>query len=337
MTTIGLSSTAAAMAARSRTIFISWERHRRTRELCRTFGVELVELTSGAPRIVRYPVLLARTAVRLAQARPDVVFIQCPSVLLGVWAGLLKYVFGYALVADLHNEAVEPFNYSFRAYRWLLGWIARRADLSLVTNGPLKTVIDQRGGSAFVLPDKVPSLEAADPGDEAVDVTATAHVVFVCSYAPDEPYLEVFEAARLLGPGVIVHVTGNPPAFSPDINLPANLRLTGYLPGRQYEDLLRSAGAIVDLTRMENCLVCGAYEAVAVERPLVTSDTRALRAYFSRGTVYAAHTAESLAGAITEALREQTRLAAEMRILKMELREEWERQGEALLRRLDLV
>jgi glycosyltransferase involved in cell wall biosynthesis len=262
-----------------------------------------------------------------------VVFIQCPSVLLGVWAVLLKAVFRFTLVADLHNEAVEPYNYSFAAYRRALAWIGRSADVCIVTNEALKQIVEQGGGHAFVLPDKVPDLHPASSGVAA----GAPKVVFVCSYAPDEPYLELIEAAGLLDPAVTVYVTGDHRRLPPALEVPANVRLTGYLSEQDYEDLLRGADIVVDLTRMENCLVCGAYEAVAVERPLVTSDTRALRAYFNRGTVYTAHTAQSLATAIRYALRERFRLAAEMKVLKMELAREWARQGDGLRRLVGLT
>ena len=126
-----------------RAVWITWQRHRRTRELCSAFGLELIELTYKGHGLVRYPVLAARTALFLLRRRPDVVFIQCPSVLLGVWAVLLKVVFRFVLVADLHNEAVEPYNYSFAAYRKALAWIGRAADVCLVTYDALMRIVDQ--------------------------------------------------------------------------------------------------------------------------------------------------------------------------------------------------
>jgi spore maturation protein CgeB len=89
---------------------------------------------------------------------------------------------------------------------------------------------------------------------------------------------------------------------------------------------------IVDLTAIEDCLVCGAYEAVALGRPLVTSDTAALRAYFRQGTVYSRHDSVSLAAAITYALAHRERLAAEMRELKPDLIASWTTQRDALRR-----
>ena len=91
---------------------------------------------------------------------------------------------------------------------------------------------------------------------------------------------------------------------------------------------------IVDLTAIEDCLVCGAYEAVALGRPLVTSDTAALRQYFRRGTVYSRHDHASLAAAITYDLTHRERLAGEMQSLKPDLIAEWTEQREALHGRL---
>jgi hypothetical protein len=314
-------------------LFITWERHRRTRELARTFNADLLEVRAAGGRLARYARLLGRTTWALAARRPRVLFVQCPSILLGVWCALLKPVFRYTLIADLHNEAVEPFIYSFGLYRALLWFIRRRADVSLVTNEALEAIVNRSGGRGFVLPDKIPDLQA---GGAAWHDGASAHVVFICTYAPDEPVREVIEAARLLGPAVAVHITGNPALLGGRLDLPAHVSLTGFLDDEAYEALLRRADVLIDLTRMDNCLVCGGYEAVALHKPLVTSDTRALRRYFRKGTVYTRHDPQSLAEAIARAVAGRDRLAAEMKDLKRELRDYWMGRGEALGRLLQL-
>jgi len=62
----------------------------------------------------------------------------------------------------------------------------------------------------------------------------------------------------------------------------------------------------------------GAYEAVAVERPLVTSDWGILRETFSRGTVHVRNDAGAIAAGIRRALAERDPLVAEMRVLRRE-------------------
>jgi glycosyltransferase involved in cell wall biosynthesis len=315
------------------TIWISWERHRRTRELARELGATLFELTAPGSGLARYARLMVHTARILARERPDLLVIQCPSIILAVWTIVLKPLGRYRLVADLHNEAVEPFNYSFRMYGLILRWIQRVSDVSLVTNTALQSVVTSAGGRALVLPDKVPAVAQGLRSSGRSE----ALVVFICTYAADEPYLDVIEAARLIDPAIRLHVTGNAGARAGDLPpLPPNVTLTGFLQEDAYLALLRDADVLIDLTRMENCLVCGAYEAVALGKPLVTSDTTALRAYFRRGAIYARHDPKSLADAVGEALRQKDTLSAEMTTLRRELDDDWTAKHDDVRRVLEL-
>jgi len=312
-------------------LWITWEHHRRTIELCRALSIELCELMSHRSRTIRYVVLLARTVRCLVRRRPALVVVQCPSVVLGVMVAMLKPFLRFTLVADLHNEAVKPYSISSRLYQIVLAYIHRTADMCIVSNAHLVPVVEAAGGRTFVLPDKLPDLRSR----LMVTPNSTRTVVFVCTYAPDEPFREVIEAARFLDPCVTVLVTGDyrrVDALQP----PDNVYLTGFVSERDYISLLRIAEVIVDLTSIEDCLVCGAYEAVALGKPLVTSDTAALREYFHHGTVYTEHDRRSLAAAIGEALDNSDRLAAEMRALRVELARNWTRQRDALRRLLPL-
>jgi glycosyltransferase involved in cell wall biosynthesis len=318
---------------RTPAIWISWERHRRSREICRALDVPLFEITSDGAGALRYVSLLLRTALCIARRRPRVLFVQCPSIVLGVWAVCLKLVWRYTLVADLHNEAVEPFIHSFPGYRGMIGLIKRTADVSLVSNAGLADSVTRSGGTAYVLPDKVPEMSVPSP---AAAAGPARRVVFICTFAPDEPYGSVIEAAALLGSSVEVAVTGDYRRLEPPLDVPAHVRLTGFLPQSEYDQLLRDADVLVDLTAMENCLVCGAYEAVALEKPLVTSDTAALRRHFHRGAVYTTHDPAALAAAIAQALHQRTALASEMKHLRMQLSDAWAEQKGNLARRLCL-
>lgn len=301
-----------------KTLWITWGHHRRTREIARALNIRLVELLPGSVPLVRYVPLIVRTVVQLLLVRPTQLFVQCPSVVLGLLAVALKKPFGYELVADLHNEAVDPFINRSRLYGRVIRLIHEHADLSIVSNASLSGIVEQSGGRAFVLPDGIPALSPAEPGR----ARTPSGVVFVCTFAPDEPFREVLEAARALEGTATVYVTGRAPRelHGP---LAPNVTLTGYLPDAEYEKLLRDADVIVDLTAMENCLVCGGYEAVALGKPLVTSDTTALREHFRRGTIFTRHDPRSIADAIGRALERRQVLAAEMLTLRPELESEW--------------
>ncbi len=312
--------------------WLSWECHRRSRELARAIGAELRERSVNLPRFVKYPFLLSAAVVDLVWQKPRVLFVQCPSVVLAAWACLLKRVLRYRLVIDNHNEGVNPFNCTARWYRGLTAWIQRAADLNIVTNDALREIVERNGGRGYVLPDRIPDLPGFAGGEEV----ESDLVVFICTYAPDEPYVAVIEAARCLEGRARIHITGNHRGVEAAVvrRAPENVRFTGFLSEEEYVRLLSSAAVIVDLTRMDDCLVCGAYEAVALGKPLVTSDTRALRSYFSKGTVYAGSDPESVARSIQRALERRDELAEEMRTLRRELEESWNGQFQGLL---DLV
>ena len=328
--------------------WVTWERHRRTREIADALGADLVELEASGPRWAKHPWLALRTITALVARRPRVVIVQCPSIALAALASALQTVLRYRLVIDAHNAAVEiqANTHPARAARWIPA-LHHGADLTIVTNEGLARIVEANGGKPFVLPDRIPRFDVRDipgasdgpprgPGGEA---GGEATVVFVCTYAPDEPVVEVIEAARILGSAVTLHVTGNARKAPPGLVAlaPDNVRFTGFLPEDAYVALLARADAIVDLTTRENCLVCGGYEAVALRVPLVTSDTKALRAHFSAGTTYAAPDRASLAEAIRQALGGGAALRREMRILKHVLEAEWAARLRELNARLDLM
>jgi glycosyltransferase involved in cell wall biosynthesis len=209
--------------------------------------------------------------------------------------------------------------------------VQRGADLTVVTNTPLADHVAANGGRAFVLPDPIPCLD----GFERERLDGQANLLFICTYAMDEPYAEVFEAARSLSPGIRIHVSGNyakrgidPAALAP------NLVLTGYLSEEAYVRLLRSVDATIDLTTRENCLVCGAYESIAAGKPMVLSKTRAIQAFFPSGAVYTDNSAADIRRCIEQVLADRERLAAEIAYLRQQREAEWEQRRRELLVRV---
>jgi len=317
-------------------LWITWEAHRRTQEMAVALGIPLVEYDRPNLGWARYPFLLFATLRTLLAHRPDTLIVQCPSIILGVWVGLLRPVLRYRLVADCHNGAVLPWCYQFGLYRALVRFIHRTADVCWVTNARLVEVVLKNGGRSLVLPDRVPSLHSPVPTNVAPGARVTEtqpSIVFICSYASDEPYAAVIEAARTLGAGVEWEITGNMKRADPHLvrNLPPQVRLTGYLSEPDYVALLAHADVLVDLTLMDDCLLCGAYEAVALGKPLVTSDTQALRDYFRQGAVYTKPDAASIAAAVLDALTRRAALASEMEAFRPVLMQEWRLQRDLVM------
>jgi glycosyltransferase involved in cell wall biosynthesis len=304
-------------------IWVTWEDQRRNRELSRSLGVELHELREidGIEnRLVKYAVGIQRTFSLFRRRGARLVFCQNPSLVLTLFTILLKRIYGYRVVVDAHNAGLFPAQERWRLLAGVSRLVLRRADLTIVTNDRLKEHVERNGGKPFVLPDKIPDL----PEKKGVKLRGAENLLFICSYADDEPYSVVFEAAKGLREDIVVYVTGNYKKRDLDPSaMPENVVLTGFLPEELYSQMLHSVDATIDLTTRENCLVCGAYESVAAGKPMVLSNTRALKEYFSMGAVYADHAVEDMRRAMREVLARKRELLAEVQQLKIVREREW--------------
>lgn len=274
--------------------------------------------------VVRYVYCALRTLLLLYKLKPRVLIVQNPSVVLGLWCLPLRFFWGFKLIVDAHNAGIYHENV-FVA--WLNKLLMRSADLTIVTNQALAQVVMGNRGAAFVLPDPLPNFPEEYRRLQIVPNTA----MFVCSWASDEPYVNVFDAAKLT-PEIAYAVTGASKGREKDYGapLPDNVTLTGYLSDEAYERLLHQSMVVIDLTTRDNCMVCGAYEAVAAQTPLITSDNSALRAYFESGTVFCDNSTESIAAAVAAVQAEFGRYKSEITELSYLLERSWQEQVSAL-------
>jgi hypothetical protein len=89
---------------------------------------------------------------------------------------------------------------------------------------------------------------------------------------------------------------------------------------------VRQSSAILTLTRQENTILRGGWEAMFAARPLITSDTAALRGYFTRGARFVDNTVEGIKAGIEEVLDHETEFESAMEGLRREKRLAWHRQ-----------
>lgn len=305
-------------------IWVTWEKQRRNATLSEALGCRLFEFDFRYPAVVRYPMALLATAAAFVRHRPSIIFVQNPSIVLAAFGVTWGRLFGIPVVVDTHNAGLRPFDGRRAWANMLTRFIRRTASLTILSNQALAESVSSESGTApiAVLPDPMPSL--APPAGKTA-LAGRANVLFVCSWASDEPYLEVLKAATLLPDDVYVYVTGssrNREAAFGD-TLPPNVVLTGYLSEHEFIAMLYACDVIIDLTTRENCLVCGGYEAVSAERAVILSGTEALRSYFYKGALYTDNTHEDLARRIQEALGSREALIRDVRALKRELIERW--------------
>lgn len=326
-------------------VWIAWERQRRSLGLAARLRARLVLCIDEERGWLRYPLSAAKTLKVLLGSRGRAVFVQNPSMLLAALAGALRKPLGFFLVVDRHSNfgflSGGPPGPRRMASDLLSGFTLRRADITLVTNAELAEKVAAMGGRPVVLPDPfpeipVPALRTAS-SLRARPSGAPAEILFVSSWAFDEPIVETMEACRALQGRVRVRITGRvKPAFARMLaGAPDNFIPTGFISDAEYFDLMARADAVMAVTSRSGTLVCGAYEAIALGKPLVLGDSAALRGYFDEGAVYTDGTAPDLIRRLGELLDDLPRHAEAIRRLLARRAPEWEESLEALEERVD--
>jgi glycosyltransferase involved in cell wall biosynthesis len=298
-------------------IWLTWEIQRRNRSLARAVGARLHELNLAGGRVSRYLRLIPRTFAIVRREQPRVIYYQNPSIVLAALLASMKFLrlTRARLVGDFHNAGVNP-----PAARWLVPWIVRRTDLVIVSNRNLEKPIESFGGRAMSIPDPIPSFDVDAPSADA----GLFEVFFICSWASDEPIVEVLKAALIIAeraPGIVVAITGRPKLERVGWTeaVPANVFLTGFLSEHDFERRLLGASVVLDLTTRDDCMVCGAYEATSAGVPMVLSDNAPTRAYFRRGALFTDNSAASIAQEILNAHAHHAELKRDVMDLKGEL------------------
>ena len=314
-------------------IWVTWELQRRNKGISSALDWSLHEIVINKPRIVRYFFSIIETIKLIREKKPAVIAAQNPSIVLATVTVLLRSIYGYKVIIDAHNSGIHP----AEGRSFLLGsisrWLQRKADLTIVTNQELRAVVESNGGTAFVLPDRLPRVNS----NSANLPNERAKIVFICTFSVDEPYEEVLKAARMISGDAMIYVTGRYDGRIDPRNVPTNVRLVGFVPEEEFWALLSAADFIMDLTLREGCLVCGAYEGVALSKPLILSDTKVLRSYFSEGCIYVSSNAESIAQGIRRAITDVEKLRSGIRRLKERLETSWTNSLKDLENRIEAV
>jgi GT2 family glycosyltransferase len=294
--------------------FIAWSsRGERGREIAATLGGESRAYawpSGGGPAgaAARYAVSTVRTLGYCARRRPAGVIVTSPPVFAALAAYAYTRATGAALVLDSHPAAFgAKDDLRWRLLLPLQKWLSRRATLSLVTVDELAQRVRDWGGEATPL-HEAPPLWTVEP-PRALAAVARPRVLAVTVFAGDEPIAELLEAARLV-PELDVHVTGDPDRCAPQLRAgaPANVTFTGYLDRDAYRDAVAAADLMLVLTTASTSVVRGGYEAVYARRPLVVSDTRALRDAFPHA-VHVSTAPRAVADGLREAVARHEELA----------------------------
>ncbi|HEX9728964.1 MAG TPA: sulfotransferase [Gemmatimonadales bacterium] len=319
-------------------LFLAWSYISRPEAIEPFFGFRLVFLSWNLPRrwarAIEYVLKSLQTGWMLVSRRPSIVWVQlAPTPLLYV-AVIVKRVVRrrMALIADCHNSM---FRRPWFAFPW-----ARRAlnacDLVIVHNRQVLADACQKGidGDRLAILEGRPAMHLPQGSDER---GGTPRVVFPCGFGDDEPVAEVLDAARQM-PDVEVIITGNLDRARGRYDfsaLPANVRLTGFLPSADFNRLVGEASLVLGLTTREGVQLNVATEAVGMGTPLVIADTVLLRELYHRGAVFVdPRSGSAIADGIRSGLADWNRLRREVLELRAEQEAGWLSRAGAIAERL---
>lgn len=287
---------------RPRGLVIAWMPvSRRSATIAERLGFHLVLLGRRGFRrpwsaAFEYPVLAWKTITCILRRRPRAILVVTPPFLVALIVLPLARVLGSIVAMDVHSGALLD-----RRWRWsvpILLWISRHVRATVVTLPILRERFRAAGSRTIVLPDPLPRLRVPSTASHAGGVgDRERRVVALCGWGDDEPLDEL--AASAEGRPWRLFITGRPRRA---LRTPPNVELTGFLSDEAYLELIASADAVVVLTTRENTLLSGAWEAIALDRPLVLSDTEALRKTFGEGPYYVLPTRESIAAGVAASL-----------------------------------
>lgn len=303
--------------SRRRGVVIAWMPvSQRSTTIAERLGYDLVLIDrSGFRRAwtapLVYPVSAIRTIAALLRLRPRAAIVAVPPFVAPLVALPFLIALRARLAIDVHSGAVLD-----RRWRWalgILGWVGRRSVAAIVTLPSLEAPFRERGVTTMVIPDPLPDLVVPTPpassAPAADDADGRPLVVAVCGWGLDEP-IEALVGSATDRPWRLV-LTGR---VRRELHPPPNVTLAGFLEDAAYVQLVARADAVVVLTERDDTLLSGAWEAIALGRPLVLSETAALRTTFGDGIVYVDPDPASIAGGIDSVLADPDAAASVARL-----------------------
>jgi len=295
-----------AQVDKCRYLWIDWGLHARTHTLAQRLGIDLIEICIGGSRTLRYIRSMLQTHEVIRKKQPSVVIATNPSIVLGYLLLILRIVYGFRFISDAHYAGVQALMGGNIAQK-VLDFHNTSADFVIVTNEGHARRLGSLGARTYVCPDPLPNIPKCDamlrllPGRPAL---------LISSFDVDEPYEAVFEAFEPLQKhDYTLYVSGDYRKANIDLSKFPWVRFLGFIPDQDYYGYLRSCSLIIDLTNLEDCLVCGAYEALALEKPLILSHTTALRAYFGGACMFTENSVDAIRQCVQDAYQRRSELA----------------------------
>lgn len=261
-----------------------------------------------------------------AKERPDVVFVMSPSVFANIPVLTYCSFFSKKYIIDAHTGALK--NIMWKNVQFLQRFFCRQAAFTIVTNSNLAQMVENWNAKSLIVPD-VP-IKCGTPIKPTL--TNNFNVTLINTFATDEP-IEIFLDATSKLPQFSFYITGkiNSKVLEIVSSAGKNVVFTDFLPSNDYYGLLSDSNLIVVLTTIDDTMQRGAYEAIYLGKPIVTSDWKILRENFPQGAVFVSNTPESISEGIRIAQKNNAFLTEEAHQLAIKKKKRWARNKERIL------
>ncbi len=291
----------------TKSIWITWHEHRRTKSLAQCLSVP-ISCRDKKTLLNRHILGFFWALIVLFIKKPKIIFLQHSYFLLLACVMYKKiHLFSNIIIInDCHNKALKKtvrgvFNAPFRRLK-IFGFSS--CDLLIVTNKSLLCFAEKLNSSVAILRDPIPILNLSN--NKHID--DNPYVLFINSFDIDEPIDFIFEASEAicqnLDLDVVISGNYNKVVVPNNILNNSRIHLPGFMPENEYLSRLKKSLVTVVLTNDEDCLVCGAYEAISANRPLLLSDTSALRTCFGNYAFFSVHDEKILIRTLSKAIKE---------------------------------
>lgn len=273
-------------------LFVAWTQiSRRSEMLSKRVEAKYINYgRSDKNTIIRIINLLnnfIKTYSLFKKNKPDIIFTFQSHPFISLCAVLYKRNYPCVVIPDLHSAAY--LDHYKKPLKRIIRYVFNSADLLLIHNKEAKdyliTILPNLDSKLFVLEDPLPSLSFEI--EKNFDISGKLTGVLISRFSEDENidlFLKRIENAN----GFHFFITGNykKAGITEDKTEGANYKLTGFLNDSDYWNLLNRADFIIVITSREYTLLSGGYEALALEKPIITSKTDTLRSYYGNSVIY---------------------------------------------------
>ena len=307
----------------SELVFISWAEHcNRSDSIAKRLGGKSYLIYSpfwGSRYLTagfKYLSQSVKTLRVLLRDRPIMVLVMTPPVIACIPVWIYCKLTGARYSIDAHTSAFV--DKPWKSMRFVHRFFSTHAAVTLVTSEFLAQIVRSWHGNAKIVRD-VPVC-FAEPRHRQLN--GSVNMVFISTFTRDEPLRPFLKAARQV-PDVHFYVTGRlkdaPLALLKEA--PPNVTFTDFLSDSDYVGLLLASDAAICLTTADHTMQRGAYEAIYLSRPVITSDFPLLHEAFSKGAVFVSSAPDDIVRGIYEMKMNLTRYrreAEELRRAKLE-------------------